>query len=60
MKIDLASVIAPVPYLRAEIVGIDKPVPLLDGSQIPYVNLDNAASTPIFKRVKERIPEAFE
>jgi cysteine desulfurase / selenocysteine lyase len=32
--------------LRDHIVGIDQAVPLLDGSYVPYVNLDNAASTP--------------
>jgi len=31
---------------RARIVGVDRLVPLLDGSRVPYVNLDNAASTP--------------
>jgi cysteine desulfurase / selenocysteine lyase len=32
--------------LRRRIVGVDQPVPLLDGRLVPYVNLDNAASTP--------------
>ncbi len=32
--------------LRRRIVGHDQLVPLLDGSLVPYVNLDNAASTP--------------
>ncbi len=32
--------------MRKRILGIDTPVPLLDGSHVPYVNLDNAASTP--------------
>jgi selenocysteine lyase/cysteine desulfurase len=27
-------------------VGVDRLTPLLDGRQVPYVNLDNAASTP--------------
>ncbi|MCZ7674515.1 MAG: hypothetical protein M5U34_49010 [Chloroflexi bacterium] len=35
-------------YLREYIVGLDRQVPLLDGSLAPYVNLDNAASTPFF------------
>ena len=30
--------------------GIDTPVPLLDGTERPYVFLDNAASTPAFGR----------
>ncbi len=37
--------------LRADIVGIDTPVPLLDGTERPYIFLDNAASTPSFRRV---------
>jgi selenocysteine lyase/cysteine desulfurase len=41
--------------LRDRIVGLDKLVPLLDGSLAPYVNLDNAASTPSFKDVLEAI-----
>jgi selenocysteine lyase/cysteine desulfurase len=43
--------------IRSEIVGIDTPVPLLDGSRRRYVYLDNAASTPTFKRVLKRIEE---
>lgn len=43
--------------LRSEIVGIDTSVPLLDGSTRPYIFLDNAASTPSFKRVMKRIEE---
>jgi cysteine desulfurase / selenocysteine lyase len=37
--------------LRDLIVGLDEQTPLLDGSLVPYVNLDNAASTPPFKKV---------
>jgi cysteine desulfurase / selenocysteine lyase len=43
--------------LRTEIVGVDTPVPLLDGSQRPYVFLDNAASTPAFRSVLRTIEE---
>ena len=32
--------------LRHRILGVDALVPLLDGMRVPYVNLDNAASTP--------------
>jgi len=32
--------------MRQRILGIDRTVPLLDGSHISYVNLDNGASTP--------------
>ncbi len=43
--------------LRNEIIGIDTLVPLLDGSERPYVFLDNGASTPTFRRVMHRIEE---
>jgi selenocysteine lyase/cysteine desulfurase len=43
--------------LRSEIVGIDTCVPLLDGSERPYVFLDNAASTPAFRSVLRSIEE---
>lgn len=42
---------------RNEIVGLDTLVPLLDGTERPYVFLDNAASTPTFRRVLQRIEE---
>jgi len=35
--------------LRKNIMGIDTEVPLLDGSMLPYVFLDNGASTPSFR-----------
>jgi cysteine desulfurase / selenocysteine lyase len=37
--------------LRAHIAGLEQRVPLLDGRVAPYVNLDNAASTPPLKEV---------
>lgn len=43
--------------LRNEIVGIDTRVPLLDGTQRPYIFLDNAASTPAFQAVLKAIEE---
>jgi cysteine desulfurase/selenocysteine lyase len=46
--------------LRKEIVGIDKQFPLLDGSYLTYVNLDNAASTPGFCHVQEKVNQAME
>ncbi len=36
-------------------VGVDQPVPLLDGRLAPHVNFDNAASTPPFVAVMETI-----
>jgi selenocysteine lyase/cysteine desulfurase len=41
--------------LRDRIVGIDQQVPLLDGSMQPYVNLDNAASTPVLREVLDTV-----
>jgi cysteine desulfurase / selenocysteine lyase len=41
--------------LRDRIVGIDQKVPLLDGSMQPYINLDNAASTPVLRDVLETV-----
>jgi len=43
--------------LRREIVGIDTPVPVLDGTERPYVFLDNAASTPALRPVIRCIEE---
>jgi cysteine desulfurase / selenocysteine lyase len=43
--------------LRAEIVGLDSPTPLLDGSSQPMVYLDNAATTPPFKHVQAKVDE---
>jgi len=41
--------------MRDCIYGIDRKVPLLDGSLVRYVNLDNAASTPPLKNVVDGI-----
>ncbi|HXX62898.1 MAG TPA: aminotransferase class V-fold PLP-dependent enzyme, partial [Bacteroidota bacterium] len=43
--------------LRGDIVGIETHVPLLDGSERPYVYLDNAASTPAFGFVLRAVTE---
>jgi selenocysteine lyase/cysteine desulfurase len=45
------------PIPRCRFVGLDLPVPLLDGRRVPYVNLDNAASTPALRSVVETIEE---
>ena len=46
--------------LRDRIVGLEREVPLLDGRRVPYVNLDNAASTPplidVVRAVDEFMP----
>jgi cysteine desulfurase / selenocysteine lyase len=44
--------------MRDRIVGLDQEVPLLDGRLAPYINLDNAASTPALVDVVEAI-DAF-
>ncbi len=41
--------------LRARIVGHDRTVPLLDGTTVPYLNLDNAASTPALQDVMDAV-----
>jgi len=41
--------------LREKILGLDQIVPRLDGQLVPYVNLDNAASTPSFTDVMDEI-----
>jgi cysteine desulfurase/selenocysteine lyase len=44
-------------YFRKQIVGLNKKVPLLDGSLKRYINLDNAASTPSLKPVLDKVNE---
>ena len=48
----------PLAGLRQRIVGIDRQVPVLDGSMRTYTNLDNAASTPVLREVLD-IVERF-
>jgi cysteine desulfurase/selenocysteine lyase len=43
--------------VRAQIVGIEAQVPLLDGSHRPYVYFDNAASTPALRPVFDKANE---
>ena len=43
--------------LRQRIIGIDRRVPLLNGDEVEYVNLDNAASTPPLADVVEALDE---
>ena len=40
---------------RSLVAGLDGEVPLLDGRTVPYVNLDNAASTPPLRAVIEAL-----
>ena len=41
--------------LRDRIMGIDQRVPILNGSSRPYINLDNAASTPVLREVLDTV-----
>ena len=41
--------------IRRQVVGINQKVPIYNGQRIPYVNFDNAASTPTLKPVLESI-----
>ena len=42
---------------RDRIVGLDQEVPLLDGRLVPYINLDNAASTPPLREVVDAVQD---
>jgi selenocysteine lyase/cysteine desulfurase len=42
---------------RDRVVGVDTLVPLLDGREVPYLNLDNAASTPPLRDVVEAVQQ---
>lgn len=41
--------------MRDEIVGVEEVVPLLGGRLVPYVNLDNAATTPPLRAVVDAV-----
>src|SRR5262245_30450302 len=43
--------------IRAQVVGLDVAVPLLDGSTRSPINFDNAASTPALRPVLDTINE---
>jgi selenocysteine lyase/cysteine desulfurase len=43
--------------VRGKVVGVDTQVPLLNGSHRPYVNFDNAASTPALRPVFDKVNE---
>ncbi len=46
--------------IRKHLIGLEKKVPLLDGSLVTYVNFDNAASTPTFDFICDKIREYLE
>jgi hypothetical protein len=47
-QLDIADLPA-LTRVRERIVGVDRRVPVLDGSLRSYVNFDNAASTPVLR-----------
>lgn len=46
--------------MRDLFVGLDKKVPILGGHKIVPINFDNAATTPVFRQVINKIIEATE
>jgi len=46
--------------VRTLITGLDRQVPLVDGRQVTYVNLDNAATTPPLVTVLDCLQHFFE
>src|SRR4051794_887610 len=51
------STVGSPPLRRIEVVGADEPTPLLDGRRMPYVNLDNAATTPSLRAAIDAVTE---
>ncbi len=43
--------------VRQAVVGVNAQIPLYDGSMAPYINFDNAASTPTLQPVLDKINE---
>lgn len=43
--------------VRDYVVGVDDPVELSDGTKVPLINFDNAATTPALKPVMDEIDE---
>ncbi len=43
--------------MRDRILGLDRQVPLLDGTMVSYVNLDNAATTPPLRDVADAVQQ---
>lgn len=46
--------------IRRKVAGLEKEIPLLNGDKREYVNFDNAATTPPFKSVVEKVSEFCE
>jgi len=43
--------------LRHQVIGLEEPVPLLDGTRRRYINFDNAASTPTLACIRDAVNE---
>ena len=43
--------------LRGQCIGVDARVPLLGGRDVTYVNFDNAASTPTFRPIADKVDQ---
>ena len=56
---DLAAGIS-IGNVREYVVGVERRVPLFDGGQVPYVNLDNAATTPPLQPVLDGSQRFYE
>jgi selenocysteine lyase/cysteine desulfurase len=57
MSLDLSSTPLQPTGLRDRILGVENEIPVLDGTLVPYINLDNAASTPPLREVMEAIQQ---
>src|SRR5262245_21785706 len=51
----MTSAVTDLSTLRERIVGCHQTVPVLDGSARPYINFDNAASTPALRDVMDAV-----
>jgi len=45
----------PMESMRSRIVGVGEAVPVLEGGKRPYINFDNAASTPVLREVLDTV-----
>jgi len=48
---------ATIENIANHVVGLDKKVPLLNGTEIQYVNFDNAATTPTLRPVMDKLDD---
>ena len=56
----MLCVIQQIISLRDLFIGLNKRVPILDDNKIIPINFDNAATTPVFNSVINKITEACE